>query len=750
MTALPRRDFRLRIVGPLACLALLLYGAVSVSKPRHAYVLSFLAAGQAEGALQAAIALDDGTLVAPVIALSGEERIVALPTRTIRGIRLIPHRSGTVRDAQVVRVGGEIRDLTAEKLRSAGTVYRKIDLDAAQAAQGLRLPEPLHLLRDMQLAWMWRFIVILITGASMLWLLGRTQTPSAARANARLLRFLQSRGATVLGCGLWCVAAFAVYFVYAGRLSSFGWNITEFIIANQLQDAGRYALGATYPTAIWRPVGPTFIVLAIDALARDPVLTFQLLSASAMASFTASIYLLNRALFGHWLAHAGAALAFATPAVSIALINHSHAISHLAFLLVASPTLAASVMAILRIRAGEAAAQRWIWATSLGWAACYLCRPESMFMAACFFVAIVLLAARRKQTLRVLAPLASFIAVFVAFNVWAGASAARDDLLSRKMIYQFYASQGWTDLFDAKARAAMLDDDFERHGYVRAIALYGAPAENSESLTAAIVRNPKAFAARIANNLRQLVDLTAKGKFLSFELLLVLLMLPLGFLFLKQPLRLLVFFAAGVFSVIGIFMIFHIDDRYLTIAVPAAVLLGSLGVCGLNRLPMPARFGRNAFAGAVLVVVLLHLPAHFAALSHSFERERLDLTPFRLLGEVFREVVGTSSAQTARMTVHLDVPLPPALKFSAVPLLFPYFARTSLLWVEPSEPYPRDRLFSLPQCPPTHAIAPDPAAGSRPAAGTVYVSQVGSLVIRRLTPTVPAAGTFAVKFCAAH
>jgi SAM-dependent methyltransferase len=752
MTALPRRDFRLRIVGALACLALLLYGAVSASKPRHAYVLSFLATGQAEGALQAAIALDDGMLVAPVTALTGEAHayVVALPTRTIRGIRLIPDGSGTVRDAQVIRIGDPIRDLTAEKLRSAGTVYRKIDLDAAQSARGLRLSEPLHLLRDMQLAWMWRFIVILTVGATVLWLFSRGQFPSLARTNPRLLRFLKSRGATVLGCGLWFVAAFAVCFVYAGRLSNFGWNITEFIIANQLQDAGRYALGATYPTAIWRPVGPTFIVLAIDAFARDPVLTFQLLCGSAMASLTASIYLLNRALFGHLLAHAGAALAFATPAVSVSLINHAHAISHLAFLLVASPTLAASVIAILRIRDGEAAAQRWLWAASLGWAACYLCRPESMFMAACFFVAVILLAARRKQALRVLAPLASFIVVFLAFNVWAGASATRDDLLSRKMIYQFYASQGWTDLFDAQSRAAMPDDDFERHGYVRAIALYGAPAENSESLTAAIARNPTAFAARIASNVRQLIDLTAKGKFLSFELLLILAMLPLGFLFLKRSLRLLVFFAAGVFSVIGIFMIFHIDDRYLTIAVPAALFLASLSACGLNRLPMPARFGRNAFAGVVLLVALLQLPTHFAALSHSFERERLDLTPFRLLGEVFREVVGTSPAETARMAVHLDVPLPPALKFSAVPLLFPYFARTSLLWAEPSEPYPRDRLFSLPRCPATHAIVPDPAAGSRPVAGTVYVSQVGSLVVRRLTPTVPAAGTFAAKFCAAH
>jgi hypothetical protein len=776
MNKRPRHGFGVHPIGPLVCLAFLFYGAVSLSKPQHSYLLSFWFTGQIDGAFQASVQLDDGSLIAPVTALRGDGsvHVAVLPTRTIRGIRLITgNGSGIIRNLQILKIAVPIRDLNADRLHDAD-VYRTID--AVRASEGLRLNTveksalefqtipgaahpsldfdlqgPLSLLHDLQFVWMQRVVVILVMGAAALWLFSRARIPSLAQVSPRIGQFFNGGWAAAMACAFWVVAAFSVYFVYAGRLSGFSWNIIEFIIANHLQDFGRYALGATYPTAVWRPIGPTFIVLTIDALVRDPVFTYQLLSGAAMASFTASIYLLNRVLFSQLLANAGAALAFATPMVSLSLINHAHSISHLSFLLVASPTLLASVICILRIRNGAPSAPRWLWMASIGWIFCYLCRPESMLMAACFFITIFIIA-RRKLSARLLAPLASFIVVFLGFNVLASTSAARDDLLARKIVYQFYASQGWTELFDAKRRAEMPTDDFERHGYVRAIALYGTPEENSESLTHAIAKNPKAFVERIGNNLRYLIDLLAKGKWLSFDLALLLFMLPLGFVFLERPHRLLVFFGAAVFSVVGIFAIFHIDDRYVTIAVPAAILLGSLSAHGLSRMPMPARFGSSAFVGIVLVIALLHLPAHFAALSSAFERERLDLTAFRLIGEGFRNAVPASSAETAPVMVHLDVPLPPALKAGAVLLLFPYFARTSLLWAESSEPYPRDRLFSLPRCPATHVLARDTAvAGYGEKLGTYFVSQVGDLAVFRLAaPDRSIEDAFAARFCAAR
>jgi len=87
----------------------------------------------------------------------------------------------------------------------------------------------------------------------------------------------------------------------------------------------------------------------------------------------------------------------------------------------------------------------------------------------------------------------------------------------------------------------------------------------------AIARNPAAFAARIGANLRQLIDLMVKGRALPVALLLLIVALPFSVWLLPPPFRLVAAFAAAVASTIGIFLIFHIDDRYLTITVPAAL-----------------------------------------------------------------------------------------------------------------------------------------------------------------------------------
>jgi hypothetical protein len=167
---------------------------------------------------------------------------------------------------------------------------------------------------------------------------------------------------------------------------------------------------------------------------------------------------------------------------------------------------------------------------------------------------------------------------------------------------------------------------------------------------------------------------------------------------------------------------------------------------------MPARFGPNALAGVVLVIAVLRLPNHFDALAQAFEPERLDLSPFRALGENFRSVVRLASSDHAPMVVHVDVPLPAAPKFNSMSLLFPYFARTSLLLSLPAgsnELYPRDRLFSLPQCAATHVIVPHATGGGHGAKlGAFFVPGIGDLEVFRLpTPGRPLAGTFASRFC---
>ena len=120
------RSGALRIAGPVACLALMLYGIVSLSRPHHAYVLSFELAGETKGALEAGIRLDDGLVIAPVATLPETKslHVVALPTRTIRGLRLFVGQTvgaATIRDLQVARVQGQpsaLRDAVTSTARS--------------------------------------------------------------------------------------------------------------------------------------------------------------------------------------------------------------------------------------------------------------------------------------------------------------------------------------------------------------------------------------------------------------------------------------------------------------------------------------------------------------------------------------------------------------------------------------------------------------------------------------------------------
>src|SRR3954453_21382059 len=101
----------LRIAGPLACLALLLYAIVTLSRPQYGYVLSFSYSGETQRVLQAGIRLDDGLTIAPALAFAEDKSIhvVALPTPTLLGIRLSvgPAAAGTIRNLQIARGRGD-------------------------------------------------------------------------------------------------------------------------------------------------------------------------------------------------------------------------------------------------------------------------------------------------------------------------------------------------------------------------------------------------------------------------------------------------------------------------------------------------------------------------------------------------------------------------------------------------------------------------------------------------------------------
>src|SRR5436305_5329041 len=130
----------LRIAGPLAWLVLLLYGVVSLSRPQYGYVLIFSYSGETQRALRAGIRLDDGLTIAPALALAEDKSIhvVALPTRTVRGLRLFVGgaSAGAIRNLQIATMRG---DPSLAALSDARNVYRKIDLNAGLTTEGLRV-----------------------------------------------------------------------------------------------------------------------------------------------------------------------------------------------------------------------------------------------------------------------------------------------------------------------------------------------------------------------------------------------------------------------------------------------------------------------------------------------------------------------------------------------------------------------------------------------------------------------------------
>src|SRR5262245_54014819 len=99
-----------------------------------------------------------------------------------------------------------------------------------------------------------------------------------------------------LTCAAWAVLAFAVYFYFAAYIPTLGWNAIEFVIANHLWDFGRYAIGADFPPAIWRPVLPTYLVLVVERFTHDPVLTYRILVGLSMAAFVAGVFMASEML----------------------------------------------------------------------------------------------------------------------------------------------------------------------------------------------------------------------------------------------------------------------------------------------------------------------------------------------------------------------------------------------------------------------------------------------------------------------
>lgn len=387
-------------------------------------------------------------------------------------------------------------------------------------------------------------------------------SPSAPQPATRL--------GLMLAPACWGLLTFAVFFHYAQFIDKVGWNAIELIIAQKLTEHGAYATSLDYASAIaWRPVVPTLVVAFFRLWTEDPVRIYQLICGLSFATLVVSMFRSGRLLGNVWTGHLAALCTFVCPAATTYLVHHIHSYSHVVTLGFLGLAIHASL--VLLVDATGASAPRWggYLRAGLWWGLAYLCRAELLL----FFGVFLLLQSwqvwrARGRLTPLLGALGMFLLLFGTYNVCAGYAASRDGILIRKTIYGFYISQGWADA------PKDVGPDIEADGYVYAIKLYGDPLENGESLVRAILRNPSAFQRRVQLNARRFYELHFDRNFvapwLTGAALALVVVLAAGAVEAKR--RLTAVFLLGLFAAAHFVLIFHIDPRYLTIAVPPVIL----------------------------------------------------------------------------------------------------------------------------------------------------------------------------------
>lgn len=523
----------------------------------------------------------------------------------------------------------------------------------------------------------------------------------------------------------WGLAAFALYFTQAGFISHVSWNAVELIIAQHLIDHGAYVTSLDNPSAMsWRPLFPTLLVTFFRLWTDDPLLIYRWICGLAFASLTASLFAAARLMWGRLAAHLAALLTVACQGLTLGLIFHIHSYSHVGMILVLGPALLLSVHLLQQLE--TAPAKTWFYALSgFAWGLCYLSRSELLLFAGWAGVLLAWRHWRRRWSWKPLAGYAlAFAVCFVPYNVHTSRESERHGLLIRKPIYGFYTGEGWLGIH------ADLGPDMEAGGYIRAIETYGDPIANRESLLVAIGNNPAAFLKRVQANTRNFYGHLRNPQFFSpLWTYAALAGLILAFVLRTQRAsRPIILLLAGAFAATHFLLIFHIDSRYLSIALPPLLLLVVFAVQAL------ARHWTLAITLAIVVALpgkdtvrrLIDHPAH----------DPLPVAVLRALGEHFR-ATGPHPRPATNLEPHLYVIFPDFSRMAPEDhMLLGYFSRTSLAASGAEGPFPRGRLYSFRDCPNNFLYMPYAMAkdGGRNIVGDLELPVLGRYALVTETP----------------
>jgi hypothetical protein len=502
-----------------------------------------------------------------------------------------------------------------------------------------------------------------------------------------------ARFGPVLAPAGWGLLTFAVFFHYAQFIDKVAWNAIELIIAQKLGEHGVYATSLDYASAIaWRPVLPTLVVAFFQLWTEDPILIYQLVCGLSFASLVVAMFRSGRLLGNALTGHLAAFGAVSCPAVTTFLVHHFHSYSHIVTLGFLGPAIQASLSLLIAVESRPAPPLRRYLGVGLWWGLAYLCRSELLLFFGGFLIILAWRTWRgRSRFGPLLGTLGMFLLCFVPYNAYAAQATARDGILIRKTIYGFYMSQGWADP-PADATA-----DTEADGYTYAIKLYGDPKENGESLARAILRNPSAFQRRVGLNARRFYALYFDGKFIAPWLTGSALVLLLAAGVLDARRRPLAIFLLGLFVATHAILVFHVDARYLTIAVPAlilgAVMLVHVVLCWVRR-RLPA-LPVWALGGLVLAGVAWSAWWQLRTLWPGGQPGGTGPAAMKVLGEHFRSTVKQPRlAANAEPHIALLLPAPSPVAPEDV-FLLPYFSHTAWVNRGAEGKFPRGRFYSF-------------------------------------------------------
>ncbi len=493
---------------------------------------------------------------------------------------------------------------------------------------------------------------------------------------------------------LWFFLLSAVYFHISSLIPNLEWNMVEIMIGQNLMHGHGYVVTPGDPPALWRPPLVPFLTIPLQLFTNDVRLIFQLVYSLAVTSLGISLFYTAKRIWSSLAAAHFAAFLVATQPVFYSYYpNIVHAFSHIGFTLVIGPAIYFSILSI------QTPTRFSLFLTSFTWLLVYFSRPETIL----FFGLISLFIGLRiynRQTLRngitlILFLLIPFVTIFTGHKEFTSREVEKYGLMGHTSIITFYNSEGWNRLYQGLS----ISGDIEKEGYLKAIEIYGTPEANNFSVLETIKKNPFATYQRIRGNFPLLIKLLWDGTLIHPWVGFLILIGAIYAIRRSQTLYFSLFFLMAI--VVGLFLIFHINPRYISISVPAMILMGVAGFAGIYETLKTHLTNagilywgyRKILGGTAMVLGILVFASNsvtplFSQLKKSPKLSHLNFG--KALGHAFTRDIQTPSEKYINITLPNGFEHSPGVDFTVI-----YFTQASKDWGGGGDIYPRDRIFSF-------------------------------------------------------